>query len=166
MGWKAIEGYKYPYRISDTAKVQKFYNGKWVDVATSFHKSTRRVEMYLRKVDGKLVIVPLTLLMANAFLGGRKPGYKIVHKNGMKTDCEVENLAFATPEEIGKKYGHLARRKPVLKLDKAGKLLAVYPSSREAAKDNFMCESQVKKHCRGILKNPFKFNDFTFVYDS
>ena len=165
MEWRAIEGYYYPYRISETARVQMFDNGKWIDISAKLHPTSRRVEVSLRREDGSRKNASLAHLMADAFMGGCKPGYNIIHKNGMKTDCEIENLAFATKYETGKKYGGTARRKPVLKVDKNGELLSVYPSAAEAGKANFISVCQVKKHCRGIIKNPFKFIDFTFCYD-
>lgn len=166
MEWRPIEGYKFPYRISETARLQKFYKGKWVEVDTKFYGGSHdRLEACMRTADSKKRIVGINTLMANAFLGGCKPGYKVIHKNGMKTDCALENLAFASQKEIGKKYGGIGRRKSVLKVDKNGNLLAVYHTAGEAAKRNFMSETQVRKHCRGIVQNPFKFLDYTFVYD-
>lgn len=166
MEWVAIEGYKYPYRISETGRVQKFDKGEWIDLAANLHHSTRRVEINLRRADGTLHRPALTHLMAEAFMGGRRPGCYIIHKNGMKTDCAVENLMFSTKKETGKKYGHLARRKAVLKVDNAGNLLDVYCCADEAAKKNFISASSVRRRCRGIVKDHFKYTDFTFCYDN
>ena len=165
MAWKEIEGYKYPYRVSDTGRIQSCYSGKWVDLSPSVHGKRKRLEITFVAQDGTKELVPVKYLVADAFMGGRRPGYNIIHKNGMKSDCAVENLAFANKHDTGKMYGAIGRRKAVLKLDRSGNLLAVYHSAKEAAKKNFMYEGQVKRHCRGDIQNPFKFSDFTFAYD-
>ena len=163
--WVAIEGYKYPYRINEEARVQKYDKGKWIDLSTKLRKGNQAVSVWMRGVNGEEMYVSLTRLMAEAFMGGRRPGYNIIHKNGVKQDCYLDNLEFIKNEDSGKKFGGLARRMPVLKVDRNGEILAAYKNAKEAAKENFMFEDNVKRHCRGAIKNPFKFNDFTFVYD-
>ena len=162
MEWIPIKGYKYPYRINEDPRVQKFDQGKWVDLIPQRNKKNGRLVINMRKKDGKRVRVALNLLVANAFLGGRKPGYNIVPKNGMLTDCAPENLEFVTLREIGKRT---KVRKPVLKVDENGEVLAVYPNLHAAAVANYMGESAVKNRCYGRIQNPFRGYDFTFVYD-
>lgn len=164
MEWKPIEGYKFQYRISETTRVQKFDNGKWVDLKHHFQGGRTRLSVNLVDANGKKVRVPIVWLVADAFLGGRRPGYNIVHKNGMKTDCAPENLVFMTKQETGKKFGTLTR-KTVLKVDANGEVLCVYPCVHSAAVDNYMSESSVKTRCQGKIKYPFRYDDFTFVYD-
>ena len=162
MGWVAIEGYKFPYRISDTGRVQSFASGKWVDMNPSMY---RKLTVTFRTTDNKSKTVPVKRLVVDAFMGGRKAGYRVIHKNGMKTDCAVENLAFVREEALGKMFGGVGKRKVVLKVDKNGDLLDVYSSSKEAAKKSFMSERQIERHCRGQVQNPFKYMDYTFCYD-
>ena len=163
--WRPIKGYKYPYRINEEARVQKYDKGKWVDLSTKLHRGSIAPKVWLRGVNGEVYYVTLTSLMADAFMGGRRSGYNIIHKNSFKEDCALENLEFISNKANGKTFGGLARRLPVLKVDRNGEILAVYNSSKEAAEANFMSKVQVQRHCRGETKDPFKFLDFTFCYD-
>lgn len=163
--WVAIEGYKYPYRINEEARVQKYDKGKWIDLSTHIHKGSLRVMVWMRDKDNKPCYESLPGLMADAFMGGRRKGYNIIHKNGVKQDCYLNNLEFIKNEDSGKKFGGLARRMPVLKVDRNGEILAAYKSAKEAAEECFMSKLQIQRHCRGEIQNPFKFLDYTFVYD-
>lgn len=164
-GWKPIKGYKYPYRINEEARVQKFDGKKWIDLSTHLHKGSLGVKVWLRDKNNKERYESLTGLMADAFMGGRRAGYNIIHKNSFKEDCSLENLEFISNKANGKMFGGLARRLPVLKVDRNGEILAVYKSAEEAAKDCFLSKLQVQRHCRKEIQNPFKFLDYTFMYD-
>lgn len=164
-GWKPIKGYKYPYRINEEARVQKFDGKKWIDLSTNLHKGSLVVKVLLRDKNNKECYESLTGLMADAFMGGRRKGYNIIHINGVKQDCALENLEFISNKANGRMFGGMARRLPVLKVGKDGEILAVYCSSKEAAEANFLSKVQIQRHCRGEVRDQFKFLDFTFCYD-
>ena len=92
--WVAIEGYRWPYRINRKGCVQKqMEDGSWYTLKP-YTSGRSRVAVKLRSIDNRKIDVPLVWLMADAFMGGRRPGYGIVHRNGAKFDCEPENLKF------------------------------------------------------------------------
>ena len=162
MSWVMIEGYKWPYRINEEAEIQKFYNGEWVNLKPYYH--TNRIAVKLRGVDNKKLDTPLVWLMADAFMGGRRKGYNIIHKNGSKWDCSLNNLKFASKRESGLLSCN-NRRRSVEKIDQDGNVLELYKSATEAAKKNFMAKNAVGQRCRNELKNPFKLTGFSFRYE-
>lgn len=106
MTWKMIEGYRCPYRISDQGEVQRqTKDGRWVRV--SAHLSRNRAYLTLRKADGIPQKVAVVRLMDTYFFGGRakRDNMHLMHKNGAKMDCAVENLVITTKKEIGKHWG-------------------------------------------------------------
>lgn len=121
MTWKMIEGYRCPYRISDQGEVQRqTKDRRWVRV--SAHLSRNRAYLTLRKADGIPQKVAVVRLMDTYFFGGRakRDNMHLMHKNGAKMDCAVENLVITTKEEIGKHWGGTGRRKAVVRRDRNG----------------------------------------------
>ena len=55
-------------------------------------------------------------------------------------------------------------RRAVEMIDMYGEVIKIYPSLSEAGRDNFMTRQHVRNHCRGLVKNPFNFYDYTFRY--
>jgi len=160
--WKAIEGYKWPYRINEEAVVQKFYQGKWVQLKPYLGSTRARVKM--RTKDNKRVDVPLVWLMADAFMGGRRPGICITHKNGSKLDCALCNLQFSTHAAAGKISGG-SRRRAVLKINRKGEVVDIYPSVVEASRRNHLSRTAVWHRCTNKVKDPFELDGFNYQYD-
>lgn len=149
MIWKEIEGYKFPYRISDQGIVQKFHERKgWINISTFLYGGRFRVR--LKGFDEKQKTIPIVSLMDKYFFDGyaKKNGLKIFHKNGSKADCSIENLEFLTQSEIGKKCGAFSKRKAVVK-SKNGVDIEVYSSVKEAAKKNGLTRSSLSRRIKG-----------------
>lgn len=71
-------------------------------------------------------------------MGGERPGYILTHKNGIRSDCSVENLVFVTRKQLNA-INNRNKRKVVKKVSIYGrKVLEYYPSLREAAEKNFL----------------------------
>lgn len=148
MVWKEIEGYKYRYRISDQAEIQRFYNGKgWERINTRI--TWNRLYANFRMVDGTQTKVAVVNLMDKYFFDGyaRKNGFHIAHKNGSKCDCAKENLYFTNQSEIGKKWGKIGPRKSVI-MDYKGEE-RIYNSVKEAAKKNGLTTSSLRRRILG-----------------
>ena len=120
--WKEIKGYKWLYRINEDGLVQRFWKEKWIDRKPHFGEKLKRPKICMRRADNSRVEVPLVNLMADAFMGGRKPGMVIIHKDGMRLNCSVWNLRFVTQQESGRIYG-ASRNKPVLKIAPDGSVI-------------------------------------------
>ena len=72
-------------------------------------------------------------------------------------DCTVEELR---PMPICAN-----ERRPVVKVNRAGDVVARYPSARSAAKLNFMNYQSVLDRCNGKVKKPYGEDGCTFQFD-
>ena len=155
-----IEGYKFPYRISEAGIVESFRTGRWVPVAVTVcgHRSVR---VRLWGLDGKRKFVSVGKLMADAFMGGVPEGYAVFRKNRAKLDNELENLELRPM----KSCGGATSRKTVLKIDPQGNVVEIYRSAKEAAKKNHMCFSAMYDRCQGKIKNPYRLDGYAYRYE-
>ena len=160
--WKRINGYMWSYRINEEGQVEKYDGSIWVPL-TPYKSGRTRVCVKMRTKDNQKVDVPLVNLMADAFMGGKKPDECIIHKNGSKFDCAIYNLVKVSRRECGK-MSSSNRRKAVAKVDKRGKVLAIYPSAREAAEKNHLSQTAVWHRCNNMLKHPFDLDGTTYQY--
>lgn len=163
--WKEIKGYRWLYRINEEACVQKqLDNGGWYTLKPYMGSGRSRAMVKMRTLANKPIEVQLVWLMADAFLGGRRPGYAIIHRNGQKLDCAVENLAFMPQSECGR-LSRQSRRKAVMKIDQRGNVVAIYASGREAAKKNFISQNSIWARCNGMVKDPFRLDGHDYRYE-
>ena len=160
--WVQIKGYKFPYRINEEGIVQKNDNGEWITLKPRI--STNRATYSMRKADGGRIYVPAVWLMADAFMGGRRPGMNIVHKNGMKSDNCLTNLIFLSKKESGKRTGS-NRRRAVEKIAPDGTVIELYRSANEAAKKNFVHRNCISDRCNGKVKKPFLLFGYSFKWE-
>ena len=162
--YKEITGYRFTYRIEDTGTVQKLMpDGSWYTLKPCV-AGRNRACVKMRTADNRKVDVPVVWLMADAFMQGRKPGYNIVHKDKSKFNCDVRNLKYATNSECGK-MSSSNRRRPVVKIDRCGNVVAVYPSVTVAAKKNFLSKTAVWHRCINKLKDPYKLDGYNYQYE-
>ena len=148
--------------MNENGEVQKLKDGTWIKLKP--YMSANRVVVKMQTPEKKKVCVPLVWLVADAFMGGRRKGFDIVHKNGSKFDCSVYNLRFATKRESGMiSCGN--RRKAVEKIDRDGNVVALYRSATEAAKANYIAKNAVGQRCRNELVDPFALTGFSFRYE-
>lgn len=162
--WIDIPGYKWPYRINEEGQVEKqLPDGTWVKLKP-YLSGRNRVCVKMRTADDRKVDMPLVWLMADAFMQGRRPGYGIVHKNGSKYDCGLNNLRYATLAECGK-MSSANRRRPVLKLDRSGHVVAIYKSAAEAAAKNFLSKTAIWNRCVGKVKDPYALDGYNYRYE-
>lgn len=120
--WVDIPGYRFRYQINREAVVRKeLESGEWY-VLKPYISGRTRACVKMRTADNRKVDVPVVWLMADAFMGGRRTGYNIIHRNGAKMDCELVNLSFASKQVSGK-ISSANRRKAVMKVDQAVKWL-------------------------------------------
>ena len=162
--WVDVTGYKFHYQVSDGGRVRKqMPDGEWFYLKP-YLSGRNRACVKMRTEDNKKVDVPVVWLVADAFLGGRRPGMNIVHKNGAKFDCSPWNLVFLTKRDSGKCSEGAARR-TVLKVDREGKVVEIYRSTREAAKKNFISQTAVWNRCLGRVKDPYLLDGYNYQYE-
>ncbi len=161
MAWKLIEGYKYPYRISDEGMVE-VYKGKWLPVKPRI--SWNRAHVRLRTKDGKQTKVPVVRLMAEKFMGGIKPGHCVRHKDRARLGNALHNLEQVPLNKCGE-LGNQASRKPIIKIDRDGNEVEIYKSVQEAADANYISPMAVTRRCKGQIKYPFDLIGYSFKFD-
>lgn len=170
LNWKQIPGYDGFYEVNTDGVVRTWRTN---------HKGVRATEpktlkvqynngstfVTLRGADGKEKTMYISRIMAIVFLGGIPDGMIAYHKDRNPYNTHLYNIGVAKRSEVSKGLGGKYNRKPVLKVNKEGEILEVFRSVSEAAKKCFMNKSQVTKHLKNQVKNPFLFQDWTFVYD-
>lgn len=167
--WKDIPGYGGKYQASRLGEIRHVYESGHTRLLTPFRKKSkvtrRRLFIHLTK-DGQTKEIAVLKIIAETFKGKTPPGMVLYHINGDIADNRVGNIGFISRSRLGKMTGAKAdKRKTVFKVDAAGEEIEVYPSARQAAKENFMSYQAVLDRCNGKIKNPFKWNDFTFRYE-
>ena len=160
-----IPGYRFRYQINREAVVRKeLESGEWY-VLKPYISGRTRACVKMRTADNRKVDVPVVWLMADAFMGGRRPGYNIIHRNGAKMDCELVNLSFASKQVSGK-ISSANRRKAVMKVDQAGQVVAIYTSGREAAKKNYISQNPSWARCAGKVKDQYRLDGYDYRYET
>ena len=163
MAWKMIEGFKYPYRISEEGQLQRWDKDHWRDIRAHI-TSHRKVEVKMMCADGKRRGFSLVRLMADAWLGGRRDGMCLVHKNGCKLDCGVRNLewrTFSGAAQLSKDN----RRRPVVKIDKSGCVVEIYGSIKEAAEANHISIAAMNMRCMRKVADPRRLDGYDYQYE-
>lgn len=151
MEWRNIPGYKYPYRISDQGEVQKWDGKAWVTLIPD--TISVRVHVRLKRENGVQHRVGVFRLLDKYFNGGYadKHGLCVGPKNGVKTECTLENLAYKTQSEIGRKALSRTVKKPVIRYDRYGNA-TIYPSVHEATTKNGLSNSSLDRRLyQGVL---------------
>lgn len=164
-GWVEVTGYRFRYQVNEDGDVRKqMPDGSWFYLKP-YIAGRGRACVKMRTAENKKVDIPVVWLMADAFLGGRRPGMAIIHRNGAKYDCSVRNLKFATHRECGKLAGR-NRRRVVLKIDRRGEVVAIYSSVREAAERNYISQTAVWARCVCKVKDPYRLDGYNYQYES
>ena len=150
--WKEIKGYKYPYRISNQGDVQWFRWGRWMSLKVIL---SNRANVRLRGIDGKQKKVGVFRLLDEYFCGGyaRKNGLCVGPKNGVQTECTLENMEYKTRSEIGKKSMSRTMRKTVIRYDRSGNA-TIYRSVQEAAEKNRLTTSSLDRRLYKSVLDP------------
>ena len=164
MAWKMIEGtWRWPYRVSDRGEVQKqLPSGEWKPLKPYPYSGQWRLQMWVDEKTWKRVQV--SKLVADAFMGGTPPGMLRVHRNGLKQDNAVENIIFM-PRAKAAKRQRPGNTTPVLKVDKAGKVVAIYRSQVEAAKANHISQQAISKRCHGKIADPYRLDGYNYTFE-
>lgn len=158
-----IPGYEGRYRINQRGDIQRVYKTKKVPMKPSIKKGEYVIR--LLKPCGHRKEERVHKLMELTYMPPAPPGKVLYHKNGVKTDNWINNLAHISRHELGKKTGAKSRRKPVLKLDHDGEIVETYTSAREAGKANFMSYQTIIDRCNGKVKSKFAPDGYQYIWD-
>ena len=175
--WRDIPGYNGAYQISWFGEVRSWRKRGGGRLAAPHKMKTswwhrndrknpgRKQIVKLTDEDGKWKKVPVVNLMVDVWLGGKREGFVAYHKNGDLSDNCANNIAFITREALGRKTGGASKRIPVVKINRSGEIVEVYPSARQAAKANYMSYQAVLDRCHGKVKNPFAADGHDYRFD-
>lgn len=147
--WRDIPGYDGRYQASTEGRIRRIWPVSGKTTVCKAYKRERRKKtnsnawrVHISLPDGRRVERTVISLVAETFCGST-PGRRAVHRNGMSADNSLANIALMTTSQIGKAFGAQAKRRPVVKIDESGEIIACYPSARIAAKENYVSHQTV-----------------------
>ena len=169
--WKDIQDFGGRYQASTHGRIRRVWSksGKTTMLKPYIRRNgrsqnNRSMRVHLTRLDGQRIERTVISLIAETFCDvpeGKHP----VHNNGMCSDNRVENIIFLTSDEIGRRFGKMASRKPVIKVDAAGEIVNCYSSALAAAKENYLSYEAVTDRCNGRIKKEYTIDGCTFRWD-
>ena len=165
--WQDIKGYDGKYQVNMQGKVRRVFASGKTRILTPYHKKMGGSQRLVVKLtnDGKSKEIILMQIVARTFLGEPPKGYVPYHKNGLQSDNFVNNIAYISREELGKKTGGGSRRQPVAKINQDGEIIEVYTSARECARQNYMSYQTIIDRCNGKCKSAFAPDGFAYAWE-
>ena len=165
--WKDIEGYDGKYQVDQEGNVRRVYASGKTRLMTPFCKKTSSNQRIVVKLtmNGKSKEVTVMQIVAKTFLGNAPRGYVPYHKNGCQSDNYVNNIAYVSRQELGKKTGPQSRKQSVAKINSNGEIVAFYPSARECARQNYISRQAITDRCNGKYKSAFAPDGYAYAWE-
>lgn len=182
--WKDIEGYENLYQISNMGRVRSLRYGKSKILKNSVNKGGYCVVCLVKNQTYKSFYVHR--LVATHFIPNPDNKPHIDHINTIRTDCTVINLRWVTNKENHNNslslHNHSksnsrsdcenykkAVLKPVIQLSVSGKVIKMYPSCSEAARQINTSHRYIRQTISGRYKSAkgfrwLKYDDFERWY--
>lgn len=143
--WKDIELSNGEYQVSSLGRVKSLEKTRIQKAKSDSYSVHTYKECMLNPVQNNGGYLQVTIhgkkysvhrLVADAFIPRVDQKPYINHKNGIKSDNRVENLEWCTARSASEniKIAIEGNKKPVMQLDKAGNVLAVFASGAEAGR--------------------------------
>lgn len=134
------------YHVSNKGRVKNANTGRVLQTYTN-DKGYQQVSL---SKEGKRHTRKIQTLVSNTFHGPRKPGFVITHKNGKRSDCEVDNLEYKTrPEAIQHSYTHGRKQLHSMKAVRCVETGKEYESIVECSKDMNISVSAISRVLNG-----------------
>ena len=164
MKWKEIEGTNDKYKVSSSGLIKNVKNNRFIKPVLNY-KGYMRVAI---RIYGKVKILRVHRLVAQAFIPNPMNKPQVNHKNGNKLDNRVENLEWVSNKE---NYIHAIknglvnhREKPCALLYK-GKEIMIFDSILQAEKITQTKYGDPYYRLTGQCKNNIKrLKDYKWVY--
>lgn len=164
--WRDIIGYEGMYQVSYEGKVRRIYKNGKIKELNLYTKKNHREVLYAGLNKNRIKKeVQVHILVAQAFLGEPKEGEVIYHVNGLLKDNWASNLKYIDRKKLGQITGPRSRRKTVAKINSDGEIVEVYPSARQAGRENFMSYQTVIDRCNRKVKSPFASDGYAYAWE-
>lgn len=165
--WRNIPGYNGKYQADMEANIRRAYPSGKTREMTPYRKKMNGSQRLVVKLtdNGKSKEVTLLQIMAKTFLGPAPEGCVPYHKNGCQSDNYIQNIAYISRKELGKKTGAKSRRQSVVKIDLLGEIVDVYSSAREAARENYMSYQTIIDRCNRKCKSAFAPDGYAYAWE-
>jgi len=177
--WWDIPGYDGWYQISTEGRVRSFRvdgRRRQKGAGKAEHPTLLKPKLKAGNTSkGKSLIVSLrdregkehkeymTKLMADTWMGGRRPGYLTCTKNGNPADVRLFNLEFKRAGDVARKNlskvktgPHRKRpyckKLPVIKIDRTLAVVDAYPSASQAALASGVSKRTILDYCNRTPK--------------
>jgi len=163
--WRDIADTGGRYQVSTHGRVRRMYDDKpplILKLRPHHNGGMERVTLTL--ADGRRIDASVLRLVAEAFLRV-PPGATVAHRNGLHSDNRLTNIVFMSRRQLGVRYGHMARRRPVKKIDRAGRVLEYFPSVAEAARAGHFSPMAVRRRCQRQIADEYAPYGYTYRYD-
>lgn len=145
--WRPIEGYMYPYRVSDTGVVQKQEKyGQWRTLKQYRSPVWDGHTTRLRKRDGTQYITSTARLVVTAFIRPLALGEVAIHIDSDPENDRPENLMIGkkgmrSPESIG-------NGKEVTVYDADENIIGTYRTVKDSAAAEGVCVNAIRRSAR------------------
>lgn len=165
--WKDVPGFNGKYQLNTEGKFRRIYKNSPPRLIKPVHKKLHRREVIVIRMNlnGKRYDKGLLGTMAKTFLGECPEGFVPYHVNGCKEENHINNIAYISKEELGKKTGAASRRKPVVKINSDGDFVEFYTSARECGRKNYMSYQTIIDRCNGKCKSAFAPDGYAYAWE-
>lgn len=165
--WRPVRGFEGRYEVSSEGRVRKAWTGARKPLLLKAYRKRnydRQLHVTLFRSDGSYCKRPVLKLVAEAFLD-MPEGMRAVHKNGMVYDNRVGNIALMTDRDIGRNIAWKFKRRPVIKINRAGEIVECYCSAREAGRRDYLTATCVTARCNGQVADEFRLTGYSYRWD-
>lgn len=162
--WRPIKGFEGQYEVSDYGHVRRILpDGTTRSIKTEAHAKNGSgfAQFSIGKREKRKGFV-VARLVWETFIGPIPEGYVVTHRNQQRLDNNLRNLEIKTVSKHFKDVGGGGKRRTVVKLDRQGNVVKVYPSAAACAKAEGYSHANISNRCLGKQKEIW---DFDFAYE-